>query len=98
MRRVAMNALVELQKFGQSFWYDNIRRGLINSGELKKMIDQDGLRGVTSNPTIFEKAISSSTDYDDAIRGLVGKKLSVQEIFDDLSVEDIRLAADLFAP
>ncbi len=93
-----MNSLVELQKFGQSFWYDNIRRGLINSGELKKMIDQDGLRGVTSNPTIFEKAISSSTDYDEAIRELVGKKQSVQEIFDQLSIEDIQLAADLFAP
>lgn len=93
-----MNPLVELQKFGQSFWYDNIRRGLIRSGELKKMIDEDGLRGVTSNPTIFEKAISSSTDYDDAIRELVMKRKNITEIFDALSVEDIQLAADLFAP
>jgi transaldolase / glucose-6-phosphate isomerase len=93
-----MNPLVELQKFGQSFWYDNIRRGLIQSGELKKMIVEDGLRGVTSNPTIFEKAISASTDYDDAIRELVAKKKSVPDIFDALSVKDIQMASDLFRP
>jgi len=92
------NPLVELQKQGQSFWYDNIRRGLIQSGELKKMIDNDGLRGVTSNPTIFEKAIGSSTDYDDAIRELVAQKKSVGEIFDAISIKDIQMACDLFAP
>ena len=58
------NPLVEVQKFGQSIWYDNIRRGLITSGELHAMVDHEGLLGITSNPAIFEKAVAGSTDYD----------------------------------
>jgi hypothetical protein len=58
------NPLVAVQKFGQSIWYDNIRRSLITSGELQGMVDHDGLLGVTSNPAIFEKALAGSTDYD----------------------------------
>ncbi|MHA2223511.1 MAG: transaldolase family protein, partial [Candidatus Thorarchaeota archaeon] len=59
-----MNPLRELQKYGQSFWLDYIRRSLITSGELRRLVEEDGLRGVTSNPTIFQKAISGSSDYD----------------------------------
>ncbi len=93
-----MNPLVELQKFGQSFWYDNINRDLIVSGRLKRMIDEDGLRGMTSNPTIFEKAIGGSTDYDADLRDLVARGLSVPEIYEELAVSDIGAAADLFRP
>ena len=93
-----MNPLVELHKFGHSFWYDNIHRRMLVSGQLKRMIEEDGLRGMTSNPTIFEKAINSGTDYDDAIRQLVGRGLAVPEIYEALAVADIQAAADLFRP
>ncbi len=93
-----MNPLVELHKFGHSFWYDNIHRRMLASGELKRMIDEDGLRGMTSNPTIFEKAIAGSADYDDAIRELVGRGLEVPEIYEALAVADIQAAADVFRP
>ncbi len=61
------NPLIEGQKFGQSIWYDNIRRGLITSGELRNMVENDGLLGVKSNPAIFEKALAGSADYDEAL-------------------------------
>ena len=61
------NPVIDVQKLGQSIWYDNIRRGLLTSGELQGMVERDGLLGVTSNPAIFEKAIAGSTDYDAAI-------------------------------
>jgi transaldolase/glucose-6-phosphate isomerase len=93
-----MNPLKELQNHGQSVWLDNIRRGMILSGELKKLIDQDGLRGMTSNPTIFEKAISAGGDYDQTIRELVAQKKSVTEIFDAISIKDVQMAADVFQP
>ena len=64
------NPLVDLRQYGQSVWYDNMRRGLIMSGELQAMIDNDGLCGMTSNPAIFEKAISGSADYTGALRAL----------------------------
>ena len=64
------NPLVDIQQYGQSLWYDNIRRSLITSGELQKLIDDDGLLGVTSNPAIFEKAIGGSTDYTEALQSL----------------------------
>ncbi len=69
-----MNPLQELAKYGQSVWLDYIRRNLITSGELKRMIDEDGLGGVTSNPAIFEKAITGSTDYADALVELQKRK------------------------
>jgi len=89
---------VELQKFGQSVWYDNISRGLITSGELERRIREEGLRGVTSNPSIFEKAISRSRDYDEAIGMLMAQNKSALEIFETLAIEDIQKAADLFRP
>ncbi len=90
-----MNPLKELHRFGVSVWYDNISRDLLRSGALKRLID-DGARGVTSNPTIFEKAIGSSTDYDDAIRRHARACRTPAQLFEKLAVADIRDAADLF--
>jgi transaldolase len=92
------NPLVELQNYGQSVWHDNISRGLINSGKLKRLIDEDGLRGVTSNPTIFEKAINGTSDYDAPLKSLLADGKDVKEIYEALAVEDIQRAADLFRP
>ncbi len=87
----------ELHGEGQSVWYDNISRDLITSGALQKLIDM-GVLGLTSNPTIFEKAISVGTAYDDQIRELVRDGKSAEEIFGELAIQDIRTAADLFRP
>ena len=92
--QTAMQALLEL---GQSVWLDYLRRGMLRSGELQSLID-DGLRGMTSNPTIFEHAIGGSSDYDDDLRALATSRLSDLEIFERLAVEDVRRAADLFRP
>jgi transaldolase len=92
------NPLLKLEVFGQSIWMDFIRRGMISSGELKQLIEEDGLRGVTSNPSIFEKAIAGSHDYDDAIRALALGGKSVEQIYTILTVEDIQGVADLFRP
>jgi transaldolase/glucose-6-phosphate isomerase len=93
-----MNPLVEVGKLGQSIWYDNIRRAMLDNGELAAKIKDDGLRGMTSNPTIFEKAIAGSTDYNEAMRGLVSAGKSVTEIYEALAIEDIQRACDLFKP
>jgi transaldolase/glucose-6-phosphate isomerase len=92
------NPLLRVQELGQSVWLDFIRRGLIASGELKQLIDEDGLRGVTSNPAIFEKAIDGSTDYKAAVRSLSVQGKTTEEIFQVLAVEDVRQAADVFRP
>ena len=92
------NPLVELQKLGQSPWHDNIRRELLTSGKLKKMVRDGDITGLTSNPTIFEQAIAQSDDYDEAIEQLARKGRNAEQIFDALSIEDIRAAADVFAP
>src|SRR5918996_1052208 len=93
------NPLIEVQKFRQSIWYDNIRRGLITSGELQAMVDHDGLLGVTSNPAIFEKALAGSTDYDPALKALVTQGVgTAQDIFEHLAIADIQLAADVMYP
>jgi transaldolase / glucose-6-phosphate isomerase len=93
-----MNPLVELQKLGQSIWYDNIRRAMLDNGELAGKIAEDDLRGMTSNPTIFEKAIAGSTDYNEGFRKLIAEDKGVQDIYEGLAVEDIQRAADLFKP
>ena len=90
------NPLKSIQPFGQSIWLDYIRRSFIINGGLKKMIDEDGLRGVTSNPAIFEEAIARSDDYWDTIRTLAQSGQSSEEIFLALAVEDVQQAADLF--
>ena len=92
------NPLLKLATFGQSIWLDYIRRKMIDSGELKKFIEADGLKGVTSNPSIFQKAIAGSDDYDEAIRKLTQAGKSVKEIYETLTVEDVGQAADVFRP
>ncbi|HRR42275.1 MAG TPA: transaldolase, partial [Syntrophales bacterium] len=92
-----MTKLQEVAKLGQSIWLDNIHRTLIVSGELQSLIDE-GLRGVTSNPTIFEKAISGSTAYDGEVERLAGEGKSAKEIYESLAMEDIAMAADLLRP
>src|SRR5215813_14088784 len=92
------NALMELQSYGQSVWLDNISKAILDSGELQKLIDEDGLRGVTSNPTIFEKAINGSRDYDAVLKRLAEAGRTVDEIYEALVIEDIRRATDLFRP
>ena len=93
-----MNPLVQLRECGQSPWYDYIRRGLITSGQLQTLIDQDGLMGMTSNPAIFEKAIAGSTDYDEAIRDAVSELIGVKDIYERLAIQDIQDAADVMKP
>src|SRR5438874_2878302 len=92
------NPLVEIMKLGQSIWYDNIRRAMLTSGDLANKIEQDDLRGVTSNPTIIEKAITGSTDYDEQMRQLVQSGKAVMDIYEDLVIEDIGNAADILRP
>jgi transaldolase/glucose-6-phosphate isomerase len=94
-----MNPLKELSKYGQSVWLDYIRRNLITSGELKRLVDEDGLGGVTSNPAIFEKAITGSTDYADALVELQKRKdLDAMGIYEILAIKDIQDAADTLRP
>ena len=92
-----MSKLNQLAEIGQSIWYDYIRRQFITGGELKDLIDK-GLRGVTSNPSIFEKAIAGSNDYDEDLKSLIGKGLSTEEIYEKLAFKDIELATDLMLP
>ncbi|MBI4785510.1 MAG: bifunctional transaldolase/phosoglucose isomerase [Chloroflexi bacterium] len=92
------NPLKQLQVLGQSVWLDSIRRGQILSGELQKLVDEDGLRGETANPTIFEKAIGGSTDYDGTIQELVKQGKSAQEIYETIALDDVRMACDVFRP
>ena len=91
------DAVRAVQELGQSIWYDNIRRGLITSGELQTLIDS-GVTGVTSNPTIFEKAIAGSTDYDATLLEMADAGRSAQELFEAFAIEDIRATADLLRP
>src|SRR6202163_4983993 len=91
------SALKELKRLGQSLWLDNIRRQLITSGELARLRDE-GVTGVTSNPTIFEKAVGGSTDYDEAMVQLVREKVKPSDMLWGLMVEDIQAAADVFRP
>jgi len=92
------NPLLKLEMFGQSIWMDFIRRGTLTSGEFRQYIEEDGVLGVTSNPSIFEKAIAGSHDYDSAVRALALEDKNVEEIYQALTVEDIQRAADLFRP
>lgn len=93
-----MNALQQLIKHGQSYWLDNLSRGMIRSGELEKRVKEQGLRGITSNPTIFNKAISESDDYDDQIEQLVADGKAIHEIYEELTVKDVQDACDILRP
>ena len=91
-----MNNVKQIHSFGQSIWLDFIDRAILNNGKLKSLIDVDGVRGVTSNPAIFEKAITSSSDYDADIRTLSDGSKTTEEVFFGLAIKDIQAAADLF--
>lgn len=95
---MASNPLLTIKDFGQSIWMDNLNRDLIQSGELKEMIQTRGLRGLTSNPAIFEKAIAGNKIYDADIEAGIRAGKSVQDIYESLIFEDIRNACDIFKP
>jgi transaldolase len=92
-----MNPLKRLRDFGQSVWLDFIDRRFLNSGQLERQIRDDGISGMTSNPTIFEKALAEGTDYDDQIRAVAGT-LTAPELFEAIATTDVREACDLFRP
>src|ERR1700675_1901530 len=92
------NPLKALLTYGQSPWMDYIRRDLLTSGELKKYIENDGLRGMTSNPSIFEKAITGGNLYDDILSSPEAKKLDAKGLFEKIAVRDVQDACDIFKP
>src|SRR5277367_1853231 len=95
----AANPLTQLQTFGQSIWLDYIRRDLLKGGELQRLIDDDGLRGMTSNPSIFEKAIGESALYQDFLESFAGRAdLDAKGRYEMLAIRDIQDAADLLEP
>ena len=93
-----MNPLLQLIDHGQSYWIDNLSRHMIVSGELKKRVTEQGLRGITSNPSIFDKAITKSDDYDAQIKELTKAGKNVKEIYDALTVKDLQDACDILKP
>jgi transaldolase / glucose-6-phosphate isomerase len=93
-----MNILRDLLNYGQSYWLDNLTRKKITSGELKKRVSEQGLRGVTSNPSIFDKAIANSNDYDEQIIALTKKGKTAEQIYDALTVKDVQDACDILNP
>src|SRR5512145_3569677 len=92
------DSIKKLTTLGQSIWYDNIQRKLLESGELKEMIERGDIRGVTSNPTIFNNAIAKTNDYDSALTPLAWAGWDAEKIFWQLAIEDIRAACDAFLP
>jgi transaldolase len=93
-----VNRLVRIQDFRQSIWLDFIRRKMLTTGELKRLVEEDGIRGVTSNPAIFEKAIAGSDDYHAAIQSLAREGKTTNDIYEILAIQDVRDAADTFRP
>jgi transaldolase len=95
-----MNPLLKLREQGQSVWLDDIHRPLLTGSGLKRLIEEDGVRGVTSNPTIFKKAIADSSDYDEALSALLAREPTNDActLYDDLAIDDVRMAADLLRP
>jgi transaldolase len=98
MAETAANPLEALHSAGQSIWYDKISRGELVSGEMQRLINEDFVTGLTANPTIFDKAISGSSDYDSAIRDLARKRMTAVEIYEELATDDVRSVADLMRP
>jgi len=92
------SAITQLNDFGQSPWYDNLARSLLRDGGLQRLIDDDGIRGVTSNPTIFEKAMGTGTDYDEGLKACAAAGMSIEDSYWHLVTEDVGHAADLFRP
>ena len=95
---MSSNPLVQLHQYGQSVWLDQISRSLMTTGKLKRLIDEDGLRGMTSNPTIFQKAIGKGEDYAEELKQLARSGSSVSDVYEALVVKDIGSAADIFRP
>ena len=95
-----MNPVKELLNQGQSIWLDYIQEGLIQSGELERLVKKNGVQGITSNPTIFEKAIAGSSDYDDVLRAMLENdpQIEADKLFERLALENIRAAADVLRP
>src|SRR6266511_6361841 len=93
-----MNALLQLIKYGQSYWLDNLTRRKITSGELKRRVTEQGVRGITSNPAIFDKASSGGDDYDAQLQQFVRGGCDVHEIYERLVVTDIQDACDILRP
>src|SRR3954469_21306962 len=96
MATASVSPLAALQALGQSVWVDFMSRQFLENGELRRLIEEDGIQGVTSNPTIFEKAIGHSTDYDADVRRLLAAAADEDAIYRDLTVADIGQALDLF--
>src|SRR5450755_1649595 len=92
------NPLKALLAYGQSAWMDYIRRDLLTNGELQRMIHDDGLRGMTSNPAIFEKAIATSQDYADILTSPDAKKMDAKGIYERIAIRDVQAACDIFKP
>ena len=95
---MVMNQITKLHELGQSIWYDNIERRLLKNGELENMITAGEIRGVTSNPSIFQNAIAKSNDYDSALQPMAWSDWESEDIFFQLAIEDIQETADLFLP
>jgi transaldolase len=93
-----MNPLLQLHEHGQSFWLDNLGRRMIQNGDLARRVTQEGLRGITSNPAIFNQAISGSAEYDADIRSFAAAGLSVEDIYERLTVADVQAACDALRP
>lgn len=92
------NSLTNLINYGQSYWLDNLTRSKITGGELKMRVEEQGLRGVTSNPSIFNNAISNSEDYDAQISALIIEGKDPQQIYDALTIKDVQDACDILKP
>src|SRR3954451_13518815 len=90
--------LAALTSVGTSIWLDQIRRSVIEGGELQRLVEEDSLRGVTSNPAIFEKAILGSSDYDEELESLAREGLSAREVYRRMAVRDVQLACDVLRP
>src|ERR687895_1920063 len=98
MSTAGKNPLKALHEYGQSVWLDYMRRSFITSGDLQRLIREDGLQGVTSNPAIFEKAIAGSTDYQDLLAAAESQRLDAGALYEKIAVRDIQDAADLLRP
>src|SRR5215472_11515469 len=92
------NPLLQLKEYGQSVWYDNIDRAQLVSGQFKRLLDEDGVVGVTANPTIFQKSISHGNAYDEQISQLISEGKSTGEIYEALVFKDISSVADILRP
>src|SRR5512136_1941307 len=97
---MSTQALKQMSNLGQSLWYDNIERSLLEQGELARMVAEDSIVGVTSNPAIFQKAIAGSQAYDDQIEALVAQNptIPIKDLYEALAIADIQVAADVMCP